>query len=88
MQCVKFIISGKVQGVWFRASTQQQAKQLNIKGYAKNLSNGDVEVVAYGEQSALKNLEQWLWQGSDLAHVTQIEKKILEGQMFSNFDIL
>ncbi len=69
MRCV---ISGQVQGVWFRASTQQRAQSLGINGSAKNLLNGDVEVIACGEEQALSELREWLWQGPQFAKVGDV----------------
>ena len=66
------IISGKVQGVYFRASTQQKAKQLNITGHAKNLSDGTVEVIAIGERNNIQKLLSWLHQGPSLAKVDHV----------------
>jgi len=66
-------ISGRVQGVYFRASTRQQAVQLGLTGYAKNLADGRVEVVAAGDAAALQALQQWLWRGPPAAHVTDVQ---------------
>ena len=67
-----FLISGKVQGVWFRASTRDEAIKLGLTGYAKNLPDGKVEVVACGEPSAIEKLEAWLWHGPEHANVEEI----------------
>ena len=71
--CKRFVVSGKVQGVFFRASTRQQALQLSIRGHAKNLPNGSVEVLALGINTAVEALEQWLWQGPPTAKVTEVQ---------------
>jgi len=71
--CKRFVVSGKVQGVFFRASTRQQALQLSIRGHAKNLPNGSVEVLALGIHTAVEALEQWLWQGPPTARVTEVQ---------------
>ena len=63
MKTQKFIINGKVQGVWFRASTQKQAISLGLTGYANNLVSGQVEVMATGEDNQLQVLYQYLLQG-------------------------
>ena len=68
----RFIVSGTVQGVFFRASTRQQALQLDIRGYAKNLANGSVEVFAIGSSAAIAILERWLWQGPSTARVNDV----------------
>ena len=67
-----FTVSGKVQGVWFRASTREQALQLGLVGHARNLDDGCVQVFAVGDADALDQLEQWLWQGPPLAEVTGV----------------
>jgi acylphosphatase len=71
-RCIRCIVRGRVQGVWFRASTQQQAQQLAIRGWAKNLPDGAVEVAACGEGDALERLREWLWQGPELAQVSEV----------------
>ena len=70
--CIRCIVSGKVQGVWFRGSTQQQAVALGITGYARNLADGTVEVLACGQPHALDELKRWLRQGPKLARVEQV----------------
>ncbi|WP_053035756.1 acylphosphatase, partial [Vibrio cholerae] len=59
-QCSKFIVSGHVQGVGFRYHTSHQGLKLGLTGYAKNLNNGDVEVVACGTPERLEELYLWL----------------------------
>lgn len=61
--CVRVWVHGRVQGVGFRYSTQREAKQLGLSGYAKNLDDGSVEVLACGEQSAVEGLLAWLKAG-------------------------
>ncbi|MES1196119.1 MAG: acylphosphatase, partial [Steroidobacter sp.] len=56
----RFVVSGKVQGVFFRANSRQQAMQLDISGHARHLANGDVEVLAAGTDAAIAQLHQWL----------------------------
>jgi acylphosphatase len=76
----RFVITGRVQGVYFRASTQQQAQLLNVCGYAKNLPTGAVEVIAVGDAAAVSSLEQWLWQGPPTAHVKHVQVEALDWQ--------
>lgn len=59
-QCVKYRIYGRVQGVGFRYSTWREAKQLALTGYARNLDDGSVEVLACGSQEQLEKLLNWL----------------------------
>ncbi len=70
--CLRCLVSGRVQGVWYRASTQQQASLLGLTGYARNLADGRVEVLACGEKEALSALEAWLWQGPRAARVAEV----------------
>lgn len=70
--CVRCIVIGRVQGVFFRASTRKQAELLGVTGYARNLSDGSVEVLACGEASAVERLQQWLWVGPSSARVSEV----------------
>ena len=72
-ECRLFLIEGRVQGVWFRESTRRTAQPLGITGHAKNMGDGSVQVLACGEQSALKRLAEWLEQGPPLARVDRVE---------------
>jgi len=77
MSAARFLVSGKVQGVWFRASTREQALRLNLQGFARNLDDGSVEVVAQGDEASLALLESWLWQGPRLAKVSNVQREVL-----------
>ncbi len=70
-----YTVSGKVQGVWFRASTRREAEQLGITGYAINLDSGDVEVYAVGYPRELDQLEAWLEQGPPRAEVSAVARR-------------
>lgn len=71
--CVRCVVSGKVQGVWFRGSTRDQARRLGVEGWAVNLPDGRVEVLAAGTEEAVAALRAWLWRGPDLATVGNVE---------------
>jgi acylphosphatase len=71
--CVRCRVSGRVQGVFFRASTQREALRLGISGYAKNLPDGSVEVLACGDERAVAELRAWLWVGPPAARVTAVD---------------
>lgn len=75
MTAARFLVSGRVQGVFYRASTREQAMALGLSGYAKNLPDGRVEVVASGEASAIDALERWLWRGPSAAKVTEVTRE-------------
>lgn len=66
-------ISGRVQGVFYRASTRQKATELGCAGYARNLPDGRVEVLAVGEPQAVQGLLDWLWRGSPASDVKLVE---------------
>jgi len=83
--CRKFIVSGRVQGVWYRASTRQQAEQLGLSGHAVNLPDGRVEVIVCGSEAAVDALAAWLWRGPELASVTDVVSESLRLQQFSGF---
>jgi len=71
-----YTIKGRVQGVWFRDSTRREALKLGISGYAKNLPNGDVEVLANGDEAALDSLCQWLHEGPPMARVSSVREEV------------
>ena len=73
LQQRRYRISGKVQGVFFRASTREQALRLELTGYANNLPDGSVEVLACGATPALDKLAEWLQQGPPRAKVLRVE---------------
>jgi acylphosphatase len=71
--CRRFLVTGRVQGVFFRASTRDVAVALSLSGYAKNLSDGRVEVLACGRSDAIDKLAAWLLEGPRMATVTRVE---------------
>ncbi len=66
-------ITGRVQGVYFRASTRDKAIELTLSGWVRNLSDGRVEVMAAGEQHQIDSFIEWLHQGPPMANVEGIE---------------
>lgn len=70
---VHCFISGRVQGVSYRAYTQHEATQLGLTGWVRNCPDGRVELVAEGEQEVLQQLVLWCYQGPPAAHVTDVE---------------
>jgi acylphosphatase len=71
--CKRCLVSGRVQGVYYRASTVRLAAELGLKGYARNLPDGRVEVLACGEPQAVERLLAWLWDGPSAAGVTAVD---------------
>ena len=76
--CLRCVITGRVQGVFFRASTEREARQLGVTGYARNLADGSVEVLACGKASAVEQLQQWLWTGPPASRVKDVSCETLE----------
>jgi acylphosphatase len=71
-------VSGRVQGVFYRASTRERARALGVTGYARNLPDGRVEVLACGAPSAVEALCSWLWQGSPASQVSAVDVSDVE----------
>ena len=72
MKRVRLDISGKVQGVYFRDSTQQRARELQVTGWVRNREDGGVEVEAQGPDAAVDQLVRWCHDGPERAEVTEL----------------
>ena len=70
--CRRFLVSGKVQGVFFRASAAREAGRLGLSGHAKNLPDGSVEVIATGTDGNIEELAHWLAAGPPMARVDSV----------------
>lgn len=86
-EAARFLVSGRVQGVAFRACARQRAAALNLSGYARNLADGQVEVLAAGEPAAVDALGEWLWTGSPLARVDSVVREPAAAPAQSGFEI-
>jgi acylphosphatase len=73
MICKKCLVSGRVQGVFYRGAAAQRARDLGVRGYARNLPDGRVEVLACGDTQAVQTFVEWLWTGSSASKVTAVE---------------
>ena len=80
-------ISGKVQGVFFRASTKDAAEQMGIKGFVRNENDGSVYIEAEGEDEKLKQFVAWCHQGPAHAHVVKVDLQEGVVQGFTKFEI-
>ncbi|MBA2651201.1 MAG: acylphosphatase [Tatlockia sp.] len=80
-------ISGKVQGVWFRASAKEEADKLALRGWARNLPDGRVEVFACGDEKQLELFYSWLQHGPRLSQVTEVRRQESDWREFSDFSI-
>ena len=69
-QAVRCLVHGRVQGVWFRATAAERAQRLQLRGWAKNLADGRVEVVIAGSPEAVAEMCRWLWIGPSGAPVS------------------
>ena len=87
MQATRFIVSGKVQGVFFRASTREQAQRLGLRGHARNRADGSVEVVAAGTDDAIESLARWLQHGPPHARVDRVERSSVEIDAMDGFSV-
>lgn len=88
MQTTKLIITGKVQGVFFRDNTRKNAIKIGLNGYVKNLPNGTVEIVAQGEKAQIEELRKWCNHGSPNSKVEKVSAyNINNSQSFKNFII-
>ena len=85
---VRCLVSGRVQGVWYRASTAQQASKLSLRGWAKNLSDGRVEVVIAGDSKRIDELCGWLWEGPSGSRVSGVTVEEWIEPIASGFETL
>lgn len=86
-RCVRCYVSGQVQGVFFRASARAQAVRLGLRGYARNLHDGRVEVVACGQSLAIDGLIGWLRKGPSQAVVADLQIETIADPGIGEFDI-
>ena len=77
MSAARFLVSGRVQGVAFRAHTRREAEALGLAGHARNLPDARVEVVVYGEAQAIERLADWLRHGPPLARVDDVTREAI-----------
>jgi acylphosphatase len=87
MPCQHLLISGKVQGVWFRESMRQEALEQGVSGWVRNLPDGRVEAMVCGDIEPVKRLLEWAGKGPPLARVSGVEvTEIAEEKAFSDFE--
>jgi acylphosphatase len=86
----RFLVIGKVQGVYFRHSARLEAKRLNIRGLARNLADGSVEVLASGSASAVAAMHEWLQRGPAHARVDRVQESDAadrKGEIPASFEV-
>ena len=86
--CMRYLIKGRVQGVFYRASAQDEAKKLGITGWARNLPDGRVEVLACGENEKLLAFHSWLKSGPEHAEVESVESEELPWKEYDRFAVM
>lgn len=87
--CISALVTGHVQGVWFRQSTVDQALAHGLTGWTRNLFDGRVEVMLCGESNAVRQVEAWLQIGPALASVAGVDSKEVElDESYDGFVIL
>ncbi|MFN3881222.1 MAG: acylphosphatase [Nitrincola lacisaponensis] len=70
--CLRVVVSGRVQGVWFRRFTQQKAEAHGVLGWVRNLADGRVEALLCGDEINVRHVEAWMSQGPELANVAEL----------------
>jgi acylphosphatase len=85
VKAIRCIVSGHVQGVYFRASTRQVAESLSLVGHAMNLPDGRVEVVAFGPLEALESLKEYIRTGPAGASVSSVSCEDWDGPVPKTF---
>ena len=88
MQTIRIKIEGEVQGVFFRQTTQEKARELGLKGTVKNCDDDSVEIIATGTKEQLDKLITWCREGPPRATVTNVTTQELSLQTFYNFSII
>ena len=87
LMSVHLIVSGRLQGVWFRAGTREQALELGLCGWAKNCSDGTVEIHAEGDKKTLEQFITWCRKGPPAARVSALEVEWVVSQSLTTFKI-
>jgi acylphosphatase len=86
MPCLRLLISGRVQGVWFRESMRQEALRLGATGWVRNLADGKVEAVICGTPAILEAMQEWSKAGPPMAKVAGVEAVEMQEEAFSSFE--
>lgn len=85
---VEILVSGMVQGVFFRVTTQQKARELDVTGWVRNEPDGSVKILAQGEENSLQKLIDWCKTGSPFTKIDNVNiKRKKKRETFKNFEI-
>lgn len=82
-----FRVSGRVQGVFYRASAREQARRLGLRGWVRNLADGRVEALAGGTPAALERFESWLASGPPRASVSGVSAEVVDAALPEGFEV-
>ncbi len=88
MKRISIIISGKVQGVFFRISTEKKAKGIGVTGFVRNEENGNVYIEAQGTEKQLDDLVEWCRRGPDRARVDEVIQNEIPLQVEKYFRVI
>jgi len=88
LRTISVTVKGKVQGVFYRQTTKETAGRLGITGEVKNLSNGDVHIIATGTEEQLQSLITWCKRGPERAAVTDVIVENIPTQSFEKFKVV
>ena len=83
--CLNVIVSGRVQGVWFRKFTQEKAQAYGVSGWVRNLSDGRVQALLCGDEKNVRQVEAWMSQGPELSTVAELISEPAPLQEYSEF---
>jgi acylphosphatase len=86
-RCLSILVTGKVQGVFYRASARDKANELGLTGFAQNREDSCVYIEAEGSEEGLQEFEKWCWQGPPRARVEQVLSELIETKNFKEFEI-
>lgn len=81
------VVRGRVQGVWYRASTVEKAQELGLTGWVRNQSDGSVEILAQGQRTAVGHLQAWCHQGPPSAHVHEVQAQERAPEALVDFQV-
>ena len=85
--CIKAIISGKVQGVFYRRNAHKKAKKLGLTGWVKNNADDTVELIACGDEEKINEFISWLWKGPLFARVSKVDWQKIPAEKYEDFII-
>lgn len=87
MQGTKIIVTGKVQGVFFRQSAKEEADRLGLTGWVRNVPDGSVEIAAFGDEKSISQLIEWCQEGPPVASVVDLQLESIEFEEHDGFNI-